>query len=106
MNATINPLSMDVVRAEAVFVSGMQPSDDPGAAQVRRTVTEVVRRVGVRGCVERVAQEFGDHPELAVARMRWARGVVAAAFGPDSPVVRRTFTLPVAATVATVATAA
>jgi hypothetical protein len=100
MNATINPLSMDDERSEALFASALQPSDDPGAAQVRRTVTEVVRRVGVRGCAERVAQEFGDHPELAVARMRWARGLVAAAFGPVSPVVRRTFTLPVAATVA------
>jgi hypothetical protein len=28
-----------------------------------------------------VAQEFGDHPELAVARMRWAREMVDETFG-------------------------
>jgi hypothetical protein len=28
-----------------------------------------------------VAQEFGDHPETAVTRMRWARAVAREAFG-------------------------
>jgi hypothetical protein len=36
----------------------------------------VVKRVGFRGVVALVAQEFGDHPEAAVDRMRWARSVV------------------------------
>jgi len=26
-------------------------------------------------------QEFGDHPEIAVIRMRWARAAARAAFG-------------------------
>ncbi len=26
---------------------------------------------GIRGCLGRVAQEFGDHPETACERMRW-----------------------------------
>ena len=32
---------------------------------------------GIRGCAARMAQEFGDHPEAACDRMRWARQVVA-----------------------------
>jgi hypothetical protein len=27
-----------------------------------------------------VAQEYGEHPEIAAARMQWARGAVAEAF--------------------------
>jgi hypothetical protein len=34
---------------------------------------------GPLGCAERVAQEFGDHPEAAVTRMRWARTLTAKA---------------------------
>jgi len=32
-----------------------------------------------------VAQEFGDHPETAVIRMRWARSVVREAFADPAP---------------------
>ena len=35
--------------------------------------------------VERVAQEFGDHPETAVVRMRWARAVARKAFADSAP---------------------
>jgi hypothetical protein len=31
-----------------------------------------------------VAQEFGDHPETAVIRMRWARAVAGAAFAKSA----------------------
>ena len=61
------------VRSEALFVSPLQPSDRAGIAQVEAAIVVVVRRFGDRGVAERVAQEFGDHPESAVARMRWAR---------------------------------
>ena len=100
MKATTHQLSMDVVRAEALFVSTLQPSDEPGPAQIRHQVTRVVRDLGVRGCAERVAQEFGDHPELAIVRMRWARGLVDSTFGPTGHAARRTFTLPVKSAVA------
>jgi hypothetical protein len=32
-----------------------------------------------------MAQEFGDHPETAVARMRWARQIVAKTFEAARP---------------------
>jgi hypothetical protein len=100
MKATLHQLSMDVVRAEALFVSTLQPSDEPDAAQIRSQVTRAVRDLGVRGCAERVAQEFGDHPELAIVRMRWARGLVDTTFGLTAHAARRPFTLPVKSTVA------
>ena len=68
------------VWADAVFASVLQRSDGPSADQVRQAVVAAVRAYGRRGCAERVAQEFGDHPETAVARMRWARGVVGELF--------------------------
>ena len=68
------------VWADALFASMLQRSDGPSAGQVRQAVAAAVRAYGRRGCAERVAQEFGDHPETAVARMRWARGVVGEVF--------------------------
>ncbi|MDR2988516.1 MAG: hypothetical protein LBV34_27140 [Nocardiopsaceae bacterium] len=64
------------VCADALFASMLQRSNGPSADEVRKAITAAVRAYGGRGCAERVAQEFGDHPEIAVARMRWARGVV------------------------------
>jgi len=66
--------------ADALFVSGLRRCDEPGAAQVRQAIAAAIRAFGRSGCAGRVAQEFGDHPETAVIRMRWARAVAGAAF--------------------------
>jgi hypothetical protein len=58
---------------EALFVSDLQPTDAPTADMVAEAINCTVRRFGVRGCAGRMAQEFGDHPDAAVARMRWVR---------------------------------
>jgi len=47
---------------------------------VRDEIRRTVRELGSRGCAARVAQEFGDHPEAAILRMRWAREAVEQAF--------------------------
>jgi hypothetical protein len=44
-----------------------------------------VRRFGPRGCTELMAQEFGDHPDAAARRMRWARQLAAARSRPTTP---------------------
>ena len=77
-------LSIDACQADAVFASGLQRSDEPGAAQVRQAVAAAIAAFGYAGCAERVAQEFGDHPETAVIRMRWARAVVREAFADSA----------------------
>jgi hypothetical protein len=74
----IHPLTADVA-AEAVFTSLLQPSDSPTAAQVRNAISATLGRCGPAGCADCVAGEYGDHPETAVVRMRWARALVASA---------------------------
>ena len=74
--------STSAVWAEALFASVLQRSERPSPGQVRKAVTAAVRAYGGRGCAELVAQEFGDHPETAVERMRWARAVVGDVFAP------------------------
>jgi hypothetical protein len=59
------------VRRAALFASGLQPSDAPTAAMAAEAITATARRFGIHGCVSRMAQEFGDHPDAAAERMRW-----------------------------------
>jgi hypothetical protein len=77
-------LNVDDARCEALFVSGLQQSDAPDAAALAELIRAAVRGYGVRGCAGRMAQEFGDHPEVAADRMRWIRQLVA-----EGPATRR-----------------
>ena len=70
------PGTFEAVRAEALFVSTLQPSGSPSPDQIRRAVGTTLQRLGVRGCAAQVAGEFGDHPDTAVARMSWALATV------------------------------
>jgi len=65
-------LDVNVARCEALFASGLQRSDALTAAAVTEAISRTVRQFGISGCVSLVAQEFGDHPEAARDRMRWA----------------------------------
>jgi hypothetical protein len=82
-------LNMNEARCEALFVSVLQPSDEPTAAALAELVSAAVRRFGVRGCAGRMAQEFGDHPEAAAERMRWIRRLVAEVSVPPPPRLQR-----------------
>jgi hypothetical protein len=73
-------LQVDAARCEALFASGLQGSQRPDPGQVRAAVARAIRAHGVGGCCARVAQEFGDHPDAAVARMQWARKAVSQAY--------------------------
>jgi hypothetical protein len=74
-------LSISAARADALFASALQRSDQPSAGQVRQAIAATLREFGDLGCAARVAQEYGEHPDAAGARMRWARAAVAGAFG-------------------------
>ena len=82
-------LNMNEARCEALFVSVLQPSDEPTAAALAELVSAAVRRFGVRGCAGRMAEEFGDHPEAAAERMRWIRRLVAEVSVPPPPRLQR-----------------
>ena len=77
-------LSPDNAWADALFASALQCSDDPNATQVMQAIAVATSALGRMGCAARVAQEYGEHPETAVARMRWARTAVASASGGSS----------------------
>ncbi|MER7274212.1 hypothetical protein ABT369_07150 [Dactylosporangium sp. NPDC000244] len=76
------PDVLAIARAEALFVSSVQSSESPAAVEVRKAVAESFARLGSRGCAACVAGEFGDHPEVAVARMRWAIAMVSTVYQP------------------------
>ena len=59
-------------RCEALFASALQPSDTPDAGMIAAAISSAVQRFGPRGCTELMAQEFGDYPDAAAQRMRWA----------------------------------
>ena len=100
MQLTMNHPSSSAVWAEALFVSVLQRSDRPSPGQVRKAIAAAVCAYGGRGCAELVAQEFGDHPETAVERMRWARALVDEVFAAPPGLAhdgrRRRLGLPVA----------
>jgi hypothetical protein len=58
-------------RHVALFASGLQRSDAPTGAMATKAITATVRRFGIHGCLSRMAQQFGDHPDTAAERMRW-----------------------------------
>ena len=76
MRSATNHVSISAARADALFASALQRSDEPSAAQVRQAIAGAIRAFGARGCAARVAQAYGEHPETAVQRMRWARAIV------------------------------
>ncbi len=76
---------MHGARCEALFASGLQPSDAPGADSVAEAIRATVRRFGVGGCASRMAQEFGDHPQAAAERMRWVRALLGLTRNTVSP---------------------
>jgi hypothetical protein len=69
-------LTVDDAQCRALFASSLQRSDAPGADVVAEAITVTVRQFGTEGCTGRMAQEFGDHPEAAAARMRWVRSLL------------------------------
>lgn len=85
MRSGIYDLSIGTARADALFASALQRSDQPSAAQVREAIAAAIRAFGARGCAAQVAQAYGEHPETAVTRMRWARATVTGTFGAVRP---------------------
>jgi hypothetical protein len=71
------PQAASPARCEALFASALQPSDTPDAGMIAAAISSAVHRFGPRGCTELMAQEFGNHPDEAARRMRWARRLAA-----------------------------
>lgn len=58
-------------RAEALFLSDLQPSQHPSPDQVATAIEAGLRKWGA-GCAAAAAALYGEHPDTAPTRMRWA----------------------------------
>jgi hypothetical protein len=69
-------------RAAALFASDLPAGSRPGVLAVDAAIAGAVHACGgTRGCVATMATAYGDCPETAAPRMRWARGVVITVYG-------------------------
>ncbi|MFC4070086.1 hypothetical protein [Actinoplanes subglobosus] len=74
---------LSAARAEALFTTGLATGSSPAFEVVDEAIRAAVRaHGGTRACAADVAAEFGDHPELALPRMRWALDTVALLYPP------------------------
>ena len=85
MSSPPHDRSIGAAWADALFASALQRSEEPSARQVRQAIAAAIGAYGLLGCAARVAQAYGEHPETAVRRMRWAHAAVADAFGGSQP---------------------
>ena len=63
--------------AEALFTSDLSAWCNHTRAEVAAAIGHAIRsHSGIRGCAGEVAAAYGEHPETAATRMRWARAVI------------------------------
>jgi hypothetical protein len=62
---TVTQRDMNGARCQALFPSGLQPSDTSTADMVAIAISRAVQEFSIRGCAGQMAQEFGDHPYAA-----------------------------------------
>jgi hypothetical protein len=72
----VTRLNLNEAVCEALFASSLQPSDAPSGEAVAEAIGRTLHHLGPARCASCVAQEFGDHPDAAADRMRWARQIV------------------------------
>ena len=83
--------TMTAARAEALFASTARTGQRLGRDEIATVIRGAVSRYGgIQGCAAEMAFAYGDHPEAAAERMRWARRCVLEIYG--SPVRIRTMT--------------
>jgi hypothetical protein len=64
-------------RAQALFASDLSARREYTKTEVAAAIRQAISaHHGLGGCAGQVAAAYGEHPETAVGRMRWARAVV------------------------------
>src|SRR3954454_2267591 len=70
---------LTAARTEALFTSHLSAGPPPSRAAVHAAIQHAVRAYGgTRGCTGEVAAAYGEHPDTAAPRMRWAHHVIQA----------------------------
>ena len=68
-------------RAAALFASDLPTGSRPAPSAVTAVIAASVHACGgTRGCVAMMAAAYGDYPESAAPRMRWALATVSRDF--------------------------
>jgi hypothetical protein len=71
------PGQLLAARAQALFTSDLSAHCEHTQVEVAAAIRHAFRtRNGVRGCAAEVAAAYGEDPETAARRMRWARAVI------------------------------
>jgi hypothetical protein len=74
--------ALAIARAEALFVSDLSAGSPHSRDEVNAAVRRSVRtHHGIRGCAAEMAARYGQCPDEAAARMRWARVTVDTHYG-------------------------
>jgi hypothetical protein len=83
-------------RAAALFVSDVSVTDHPTGVEVDDAIRRSLRtHGGSRGCAADLAAAYGERPELAAVRMRWALGIVESRYARPVAPARRRRTAPI-----------
>jgi hypothetical protein len=68
-------------QAYALFVSDLSCHTEVTDAGTRAAIHHAMRACGgAKGCAAAAAHEYGEHPDSASQRMRWARNIVTALY--------------------------
>ena len=79
----MTPNHLDAARAYALFASDLSSHCCPNEVAVAAAIrTAIAAYGGIRGCAGEVGAAYGEHPETAAPRMRWARHVIMAIYSP------------------------
>ncbi|MGI5240476.1 hypothetical protein [Dactylosporangium sp. CA-139066] len=65
--------TVDPVLCMALFVSDASQASDLDNSTVRDIVARTLEQLGADECYARAAEEFGNHPDVALPRITWAR---------------------------------
>ncbi|MGI5242315.1 hypothetical protein [Dactylosporangium sp. CA-139066] len=71
--------TVDPVLCMALFVSDAPQTYDLDNCTIRDVVARTLELLGPNECYARAAEEFGNHPEVALPRITWARELCARA---------------------------
>jgi len=71
-------------RTAALFTSDLSAHCHHTHTEVAAAISRAIRaHHGARGCAGEVAAAYGEHPETAALRMRWARSVIQGLYSPS-----------------------
>ena len=80
----MNTLVLSRESAQALFASDLSARREHTRTEVTAAIRQAISaHHGPGGCAGQVAAAYGEHPETAAGRMRWARAVIQSLQAPS-----------------------